>query len=259
MSLSAPLIAAIAGAVLFSGALNGVVGFGFALVGTMVVATIVSPATAVVLLIIPIFAVNLSLVGELDSSSLRNCTRRFWPYIGTALVGTVFGMAALNVIPDKPLRLGLGVITLLFVVTRQSVVSIPGRQTGANTCFVEAPIQMAGLGVVSGVLFGATNVGVQMVAYLKSCDLDHSVFVGVVALTFLGINGSRVIVAAGLDLYSSGTIALLSVVLAVPAIVGAMAGKRLRPMFSEHRMRQLVLLLLSVIGGRLLLAGSGMV
>ena len=60
-------------------------------------------ATAVVFMIIPILAVNLSLVRDLSREELRTCSRRFGPLIGAALVGTVVGMAVLSRIPTAPL------------------------------------------------------------------------------------------------------------------------------------------------------------
>lgn len=257
MSVSPVVVALLVGVVVAAGAINGIAGFGFALVGTMVAATMLSPATAVILFIIPIFAVNLSLVGELDRSEIRSCTSRFFPYLAAGLVGTLVGMVTLELLPDRPLRLGLGVVTLGFVATRQSIITVPGLSCAKDRCFAETPLPMAALGAVSGVLFGATNVGVQIVAYLKSCELDHSLFVGVVALTFLGINGSRIVAAAGLGLYPSPTIALLSVGLAVPAVAGVVVGTRLRPRITEQRMAQFVLGLLTIIGVRLVFAGLG--
>jgi len=109
---------------------------------------------------------------------------------------------------------------------------------------------MAGVGGVSGVLFGATNVGVQVVAYLKSCDLRHGVFVGVVGLVFVGVNAARVPTAWYLGMYPEG-ILVLSAAATVPAVVGVAAGKRLRPRVPETWQRRFVLGLLAVIGARL--------
>ena len=98
----------------------------------MALATVIDPATAVVFMIIPILAVNLSLVCDLTRDELRTCSRRFGPLIGVALVGTVVGMAVLSRIPTGPLRVGLGVLTLGFVATAQR--RIPpqcGRQVGS--------------------------------------------------------------------------------------------------------------------------------
>ncbi|TKX52078.1 sulfite exporter TauE/SafE family protein, partial [Halorubrum sp. SS7] len=78
---------------------NGVAGFGFAFVGTMVLAATLDPATAVAFMIVPMFAVNVALVGDLTREELRTCGTRFAPLLVAALVGTVVGMALLDRIP----------------------------------------------------------------------------------------------------------------------------------------------------------------
>lgn len=240
-----------------AGATNGLAGFGFALVGTMALATMIDPATAVVFMIIPILAVNLSLVRDLSGTELRTCSRRFGPLIGAALVGTVIGMVALSSIPTSPLRVGLGVLTLGFVATTQQRIPVPKWSSGGKNSFSHTRIGMLGVGGVSGLLFGGTNVGIQLIAYLRSFDLSHGLFVGVVALVFLGLNGIRVGVAGLLGLYPSPVVLGASVIAAFPAVVGVAVGKRLRATASERSRRLVVLVLLTVVGIRLVGGGVG--
>ncbi len=243
---------------LLAGVLNGLAGFGFALVGTMVLATIVDPATAVVFMIVPIFAVNLSLVGELSSDQLRTCGQRFAPLLGAALVGTLVGMALIDILPESPLRLVLGVVALGFVVSTQRVVPVPGLDRAREGCFVETTPAMVGVGGLSGVLFGGTNVGVQFVAYIRSCDLSHGLFVGVVALVFLGLNAVRVGAAGVLGLYPDLLVLATSVGVAVPAVTGVVIGSRLRDRIARRTRNGLVLALLTVVGIQLVAGGIGL-
>jgi uncharacterized membrane protein YfcA len=245
--------------ILVAGTTNGLAGFGFALLGTMALATVVKPTTAVVFMIIPILAVNLSLVRELSRGELRTCSRRFGPLIGAALVGTVVGMAVLDRVPTAPLRVGLGLLTLGFVVTAQQRIPLPEWPTGGGGAFARTRAGMVGVGGISGVLFGGTNVGVQLIAYLRSFELSHGLFVGVVALVFLGLNGIRVVVAGLLGLYPSQTFLLASTVAAVPAAIGVAVGKRLQTAASERSRRLVVLGLLSFVGFRLVGGGLGVV
>lgn len=246
----------LAALVLFvAGATNGLAGFGFALVGTMALATVVAPATAVVFMIIPIFAVNLSLVSDLSAAQLRSCSQRFGPLIGAALVGTVAGMVLLTSIPTGPLRLGLGVLTLGFVATAQRRVELPTVSIADGVA--KSSLGMVIVGSISGVLFGGTNVGVQLIAYLRSFELSHGLFVGVVALVFLGLNGLRVGVAGALGLYPSLAVVGGSVLAALPAVLGVAVGKRLRVAASEGTRRFVVLALLSAVGVRLVAGGLG--
>lgn len=249
------VIGLLVGTVFLAGTVNGVAGFGFALVGTMALATVLDPATAVVLIILPVFAVNLSLVRDLSATDLRTCGRRFGPLVGGALIGTLAGMVLLDRLPAAPLRVGLGIVTLAFVASMQTVVPLPSWNTDAE--FVESAPVMATVGAVSGVLFGATNAGVQFVAYLRSRDLSHGLFIGVVALVFLGLNALRVGAAAVLGLYPTVMVVAISVAAAIPAVAGVAVGKRLRGVVSERQQRVGVLGLLTVIGLRLLSSGLG--
>jgi len=257
LTLTPVLVGVVVAVVFVAGAVNGVAGFGFALVGTMALATTVDPAVAVVFMILPILSVNLSLVGDLSADQLRTCGRRFAPLMGAGLVGTVAGLIALDVVPAGPLRVGLGVLSLAFVANAQEAVRLPGLERAKEGCFVESPAAMAAVGGVSGLLFGGTNVGVQLVAYLRSCELSHGLFVGVVALVFLGLNGVRVVAAGALGLYPNATVVAASAAASVPAAAGVAAGKRLRDRVTERQRRAAVLALLTVIGVRLVLGGLG--
>lgn len=124
---------------------------------------------------------------------------------------------------------------------------------------VETPLAMAGVGGISGILFGGTNVGVQLIAYIRSCDLSHGLFIGVVAMVFLGLNAIRVAAAALFGLYPSTTVAIASLVAAVPAVLGVAVGKRFRTSIDHRHRRLTVLGLLTLIGIRLVLGGLGIV
>lgn len=258
VALSVPVIGLLSFVVLLAGALNGVSGFGFALVGTMVLATMIDPAMAVVFMILPILSVNLSLVRDLSAPELQTCGERFGPLILAALAGTVVGMVALQRVPEGPLRVGLGLITLAFVVSAQDVIQLPGLSRVREGCFVETPLAMVGVGGISGVLFGGTNVGVQLIAYLRSCDLSHGLFVGVVAIVFLGLNGIRVAAASVLGLYPNSAFVLASLVATIPAVTGVAIGKRFRGQIGERDRRLTVLGLLTVIGLQLVWSGTGL-
>ncbi|WP_158854321.1 TSUP family transporter [Halorhabdus sp. CUG00001] len=251
------LIGVMAVVIVVAGAVNGLAGFGFALVGTMALATAIDPTTAVVFMIAPILGVNLSLLGDLSVEDVRTCGRRFWPLIGAALIGTLVGLVVLDRVPQAPLKVGLGVISLAFVASAQQTVPVPGLDGATEGCVVESTPGMLGVGAVSGLLFGGTNVGVQLVAYLRSCNLSHGLFVGVVAMVFLGLNGVRIGAAGLLGLYPSLGVAVASFVAVGPAVVGVAVGKRLRAVVGERGRGFIVRSLLTVIGLRLVSGGLG--
>jgi len=253
---SASLLLILGVVVFVSGAVNGLAGFGFALVGTMALATVIEPATAVVLMIIPILSANATLVSELSASELSRCGRRFWPLMFAALIGTIVGMAVIDLLPGAPVRVGLGLITLGFVGSQQSTLPVPSLGGDSRINSGSRGVMLV-VGGVSGLLFGATNVGVQLIAYLRSFDLSHGLFVSVVAMVFLGINGVRVAAAGALGLYPSAAVVALSVAAVVPSVLGVAVGRRLRRRVDSRNRAIAVLGLLAVIGVRLVLGGLG--
>lgn len=252
-----PSTVAVATAVLFlGGVVAGVNGFGFAAVGTAALASAFDPRTAVVVMLLPLLAANASLAAELRAGDLRPCARRFWPYVLAAVVGAVAGMTLLARIPTRPLTVGLGVFTLGYVAASQRRLPVPGRSFVRQRCFGESTRAKVGLGVVSGAVFGASNVGVQVVAYLRSRDLDRGTFVGVLASVFLGVTALRIGVAAWLGFYR-GDVAILSVVGVVPGLLGVAAGKRVRAAIPDAAKRAAALTLLTVLGLKLTVTAGG--
>lgn len=244
-------------AVLFvGGVVMGVAGFGYAMVGTATLAVLLDPATAVVVMILPMLATNVQLVGELDRGSLSACVERFWPYVVAAVVGTLLGMAVLDRIPTAVLALGLGLLTTAYVVGKQPYVELPGRSLFEDRCFRPTTQWKAVLGFASGLVFGASNIAVQVVAYLDALELDRSTFVGVLAMILVGISIVRVAAAALLGLYDAPGALPLSVTGIFPGLVGVAAGQRIRPRIPPRFQTAGTLLLLAVIAVRLSLKGA---
>ncbi|MFB6303226.1 MAG: sulfite exporter TauE/SafE family protein [Haloferacaceae archaeon] len=258
LTLTPAAVLAVGVVVAVGGFVTGLVGFGYAVVGTATLAALYTPDTAVVVMLLPILGANVSLLRELDPADVPDCVRRFGPYVAAALVGTLLGMVALTRIPRAPLTVVLGAFTLGYVLVSQRAVRIPGRAWVRDRCFVGTTRAKVGLGFVSGVVFGGSNVGVQMVAYLQSQGLDRKTFVGVMAMVFLGISLLRVGAAAWLDLYTAGRLPV-SAVAVVPGLVGVELGRRARPLTPRRYRRGLALGVLTVVGVRLLRSGLGAV
>jgi hypothetical protein len=257
VSLSLSLAALVFGIVVLGGLVTGVNGFGYSVIGTGLMAIVLEPRVAVVVMILPILGANLSLVRELDREGLQTCAERFWPFVATALVGTVVGMSLLSRVPTRPLAFVLGLFVFGFLGFTQERYPLPGEGWVRANVSDTVGVKFA-LGLVSGLVFGATNVGVQVIAYLQSLDLDHRTFVGVVAMVFLGISSVRIVAAGLLGLYEGGGLLLLSAVAAVPGLVGVSVGKRLRPRLARTTRRVTMFGLLAFIGVRLLMRGAGL-
>jgi uncharacterized membrane protein YfcA len=232
--------------VLFGGLVKGTVGFGYAIASTALLAVFLPPSTAVVLMILPMLAANVSLLGELDRDEFSRCLRQFWPYVLLAMSGTVLGMLLLDIVQTSLLTPALGLFTLAYVAVKQPWIALPGEEIVARYCFRRDTAVKAVLGFVSGIVSGLSNVAVQVVAYLDSLDLDRSTFVGVLAMTLVGVSGLRVGMAWTLGLYDSGNLLLYSAGLSVPGLVGVTLGGRLRRFSSDRIQLTAVLVLLFV-------------
>lgn len=252
---SISLLALVFAIVLFGGLVKGLVGFGYAIASTAILATVLGPTTAVVAMILPTMVVNLALLGELDADGLRQCVTRFWPFVTAAMVGTLAGMLALADVPQPLLALALGVFTLGYALVQQKYVTLPGESLVVRRCFTEGFGAKVGLGLLSGVVFGAGNVAVQVVAYLDSLSLDRSTFASVLAMILVGVSAVRIGLAWMLGLYDAGGTLALSVVAVLPGFAGVFLGRRLRVHAPARLLDAGVIVLLSVVGGRLLVVG----
>jgi uncharacterized membrane protein YfcA len=254
LGFATEIIVLIASIVFFAGVVTGLTGFGYALIGTVGSAAVLGPQQAVVLMIIPVFVSNIPLLGELDHEQLLTCGRRFTSFIAAAVIGTILGMSILQWVPTTVLTFGLGVFTLGYVVFSQNRVPIPGKGHITSNYFEQHANAQLGIGFGSGLIFGASNVGVTIVAYLDSLDLQRSIFVGVAALIFLGISSIRVGAAWILGLYGAGALVWLSVGTAIIGLVGVEGGQRIRHLLPDRYIEEFILVLLIVIGIRLILS-----
>lgn len=250
MMLTADLML-LAAIVLIGGLVKGVSGFGYAAVGTGLAAVMLPGGDAVTVMILPVMVANLVLLRDLRGNGLRQCTARFWPFLVAAGAGTVGGMALLQSAPPTGVRLGLGLIILTYATAKSGIVS--SRVWGAVSPGDGVRSQGV-LGGVSGLIFGATNIGVQFVAYLDSRDLRHEVFVGVLAGIMLGVSLLRVGMAWWIGLYT-GSLLHTSLLISFAGLIGVMVGERGRQLLPAATISRLVLLLLAGIGLRLVAAG----
>lgn len=259
MPLSLPWLtfALMLAAVALGGLVKGVAGFGYAVTSTALLAVLLEPSAAVTVMILPTLIANVPLIGELERSELSQCVQRFWPFVAAALVGTLAGMAVLDRVPRAWLALGLGVVTFAYVITAQPYRELPRLSGAAKHLFRPGTRTKVLLGLASGVVFGATNIAVQVVAYLDRLDLDRATFVGVLAMVLVGISSVRVGAAWTIGLYGTGSLLALSTVAVLPGVAGVAAGSRIRPAIPERYQTAGTMLLLTVIAARLTSAGLG--
>ena len=231
---------------------EGSSGFGFPVISTVTLALFLELQLAVLLAIPGIVASNIKLARSLSPRQKEQAATRFWPLIVAILVASVVGLFVIDDVPVSLIELGLGLITLSFAVYKQPFFDLPLDRSDPDSCLVEGTGPMLALGSAFGLIFGMTNVGVQIVAYLKTCPLKHIFFVGVVGIVFFGVNVIRFFGAAGGGLYPSLTVMGIALVLMVPAYAGAYVGIQYGRRLSLYGIRALVSIVLTVVSLRLI-------
>jgi uncharacterized membrane protein YfcA len=236
-----------------AGLVKGVAGFGFSLVGTSLLAVFLEPSQAVTLFIIPLMAIEVELLNELTWRQFKHAVHRFRYYLVAAAAGTVLGTLALRELPGWPIKAAIGLITTGFALQRTGVADRPVEM--ASRLKPEAgEAAKSVLGFSSGVVFGATNIGVQFTAYLKSLELGRSKFLGVLALVALGVSVIRVGLSLSLGLFRSPQGVAASVGMAAVSVASVYIFTRLGDHIPRTYRERLATALLLVIGTRLLLS-----
>ena len=236
--------------ILLGGLVKGLNGFGYAVVSTTLLATVMPAQQAVTLMIIPLILANIHILKEVTRRELQNCIERFGPYIITAVAGVTAGTLLIDFIPQNLLSKAIGLFTLLFVASKIEPIS-DLFDSGLNYCAENPRIEPV-LGILSGTVFGSTNIGVPFVAYFQQIGLEKKKFATMIALTVLLSSLIRIPLATYLGMYSGPQNILFSVLLAGPGLLGVETGIVLRKKIPEEYFYRASLLLMTVIGFKLL-------
>jgi len=224
---------------LAAGTVKGVTGMGLPTVAMGLLGTVVPPAVAAALLVVPSFVTN---AWQLASGpAMARLARRLWSMMACILIGTAAGAGLLARVDGRWAACGLGVALVLYAAYAlfAPTLSVPPR-----TATWASP--MAGL--LTGVITGATGVFViPAVPYLQALNLDRDELVQALGLSF---TVSTVALAGGLAAH--GALRLdqlgLSALAVVPALAGMWLGQWVRMMISPTRFRQFFLSFLLLLG-----------
>lgn len=231
------------------GLVKGLSGFGYALISTSLLTMFMPAQEAIALMIIPLIAGNLELAAQTDRKELENCLRNFSGFLLFLVAGVTAGMFAISLLPSRLVKISVGLLALIFSASRTAFL---GKHFGKarEFCFrLWEPL----VGFFSGTVYGATNVGVLIVAYLESRGLDREKFVGTLAVAILGVSIYRIFLARATGLYSGTGRIVTSLGLAVPAVVAVWIGGELSDRISSETLEKLSVLLIAVIGAKLVL------
>ncbi|WP_245447483.1 sulfite exporter TauE/SafE family protein [Methylobacterium sp. 17Sr1-1] len=229
---------------LLAGFVKGVIGLGLPTVAVGLLATVMSPAQAAALLIVPSFVTNVwqLLAGPRSSALLR----RLWPMMAAVAVGTVAsaGLIAGGQGPGPASALGIALVAYAVIGLAGLSVRVPA---GAEPWL--SPV----VGLATGLVTGATGVFViPAVPYLQALQLDRDALIQALGLSF---TVSTVALAAGLAREGALPLAAGAASLATlaPALLGMAAGQWLRGRVSAPTFRRAFLIGLLLLGAHLAL------
>jgi len=229
----------IAAVFLLAGTVKGVIGLGLPSISLGLLAATMDLRVAMILLLVPNVATNLwqAFVGGHFFALLR----RLWPFLATAAAGIWFGVAALDEVDTKLLSALLGLLLVAYAVIGlvRPPVAIAVRHEGWAGPLV---------GAINGVLTGLTgSFVVPGVLYLQSLGLTRDQLVQAMGMLFMASTLALAVALSSRNMLGGGLL-WISVAGVVPAVLGMMAGQRLRSRLSEAAFRKLFYIALLLLG-----------
>lgn len=246
MTLDPIVLLALIVAVSVAALINGMIGFGFALLAVNVLANVLGPKEAVIVmsLMTPLMS-GLQLVRH---RTFAPNWRRFRMLLAGALVGSLVGTQLLVVLPGPAISLALGGFTLYYIMTalRRDHPPIAG-----STERRLAPL--AGLvGGVTNSTIGAS--GPVFGTYMVALGLRGREFAFAMSLSFFTMGVLRAAVLAVLDQYTL-PLATAALVLFLPSVASQRVGFWLQGRAPTRLLHRVVLAVLLVASANLLWRG----
>jgi uncharacterized membrane protein YfcA len=222
-----------------AGLVKGVTGMGLPTVAMGVLGSLMAPAAAAAILVIPSFVTN---AWQLFAGpATTRLLRRLGPMMLGIVLGTVAGASLLVRVHPKWSAFGLGVALTIYAgyALMAPTLSLPSRTE---------PWLSPVVGLVTGTITGTTGVFVMpAVPYLQALRLKKDELVQALGLSF---TFSTIALAGGLMAHGAFRVDQLglSMLALVPALAGMWLGTVVRARISPKRFRQYFLSFLMLLG-----------
>ncbi len=231
-------------AVVFSGFVQGALGFGFPFIATPMVAMVVDMRTAIITVLLPTFAsVVITLV---TSGPLGPAVKRFWMMPVYATVGALAGTWLFVAAPEAPYQLLLALIIIVYLnldrITRGEWPLIQRHERAFGSL----------AGAAAGIFEGTANVAAPpLIIYYLALGLSPAMMVQAMQLCFLVGKATQFSV---LTLHGGVSVSqwLATLPLCVIAIAAGAVGARVRGRIDAAMFRKWVKRILAVIAFALL-------
>lgn len=230
----------------FASLLHGISGLGVTLVTTTALASIYPLPQAIVLVIFPSLLLNaMTWLSGGGRSIWQNFTyygRRYWLLALTSLLGSILGAKLLLWVDSAYILLLLAAVIAFYVST-----ALLGKQIRLpNT----KPVLII-VGVSAGIIGGSTNaMSTILMMYLLSASDDKNTLAKVGNMCYLLGKVAQIIVLREPIMALSNVEWQLIALLSVISVAALLVGIRLRRYLPQARFRQLILLILTLLGLR---------
>ena len=225
---------------------KGAIGFGFPLVATPVIASVLDARTAVLVLSLASLFGNVGMV--IRGGGNWPTFRRLAPMLVGLLVGTVGGALLLASLDAATLGLVVGLAAMAFAVvgTAKPSLAVPARLER----YLALPMGLAG-----GLLGGSTSIfAPPIVSYVHALHLGKREFVFFVSMLYSFGGVTQVVSYTRLGLYET-PILLLALATCLPNAVGLWIGTRIQDHIDAFLFRRVVLVVIALTGLNLLVRG----
>ncbi|MGD8105091.1 sulfite exporter TauE/SafE family protein [Pantoea sp. FN0302] len=224
---------------LLAGLVKGVTGMGLPTVAMGVLGSLLSPATAAAMLLLPSFVTNIfQLSGGGHCGAL---IRRLWPMQLAIVSATLLSCGWLAKGQSDYTQLALGVALMVYALWTLTGRSLTVSPRGES--LFSLPV-----GIMTGLLTGATGVFVMpAVPWLQALGLEKDELVQALGISF---TSSTLALAAGLWWHGALPSASLGIsgLAVIPALIGLFAGQRLRRFISPAVFKRYFLICLLALG-----------
>lgn len=236
--------------VLTGAMVKGLTGFGFGILGTALLVNFIDAQTAVTVMILPMLAVNIPLILDTEFSALKSCLKRFKYFIFSGLIGAFSGVLLIDFLPLKLISLSVGVLAVIYVYFKQDLFYRPGSHI--SKCISVKWYSQIGIGALSGLVFGASNIGLMFVSYLDRLEVDRKTFAGLVSTLIFSATVIRASMSTYTGLFTSELL-IISLLASVIGVFGVKIFSQLRSTLPKEHVNSLTLSLILVAGLRIIL------
>ncbi len=229
------------------GLIKGSLGVGTPLLTVPMLAMVLPPQVAVVIMAVPVVVANLWQVKE--AGHLSKTVKRFWPAFLSLLAGTWVGVTVLVDINERALLILVGTIVILFTLFQ-------GRSRKITISSRWEPLAGVGFCGASGIIGGLSSMfGPMLILFLVSLgNLSKNQFVGTISFLYVAAVVPWTVIMVLLGVLN-GPLAWFSALATVPLCAGMVAGRAIRSHINERVFQRLVFVILLISGMAMILRG----